>query len=258
MLAAEEMKVPAVDRALAVLEILSESKRGFSISELARRLKAPKSSIHLIVTTLEQRGYLLKNQQSRRYFVGLKLVSLARLALDSFELRQQAMPFLLPLAAKTGLTVHMAVLEGNEAVLIERIESPGLVKLNTWIGQRMHVNCTALGKALVAFLPDDEFKRRVQMRRLIKHNQNTISSITKLRDDLSQVRSLGYAVDDEEEEVGVRCIGAPIFDYTGRTASALSVAGTTIQIPAGDVERLAKLVQETAGKISRELGYGRR
>lgn len=255
---AEVMKVPAVERALAVLEILAESKRGFSISEMARRLKAPKSSIHLIVTTLERRGYLLKNQQSRRYFIGLKLVSVARLALDSFELRQQAMPFLLSLAAKTGLTVHMAVLEGNEAVLIERIESPGLVKLNTWIGQRMHVNCTALGKALVAFLSDEEFKRTVQTRRLIKHNQNTISSIAKLRDDLSRVRALGYAVDDEEEEVGVRCVGAPIFDYTGRTAAALSVAGTSVQIPAGDVEHLAKLVQETAGRISRELGYGRR
>lgn len=258
MAAAEVTKVPAVERALAVLEILSESRRGFSISEMARRLKVPKSSIHLILTTLEHRGYLLKNPQSRRYFVGLKLVSLARVALDGFELRQRAVPFLLSLSAKTGLTVHMAVLEGSEAVLIERIESSGLVKLNTWVGQRMHVNCTALGKALIAFLPEEEFRRTVQTRRLIKHNQNTISSVARLREELGRVRLAGYAVDDEEEEVGVRCVGTPIFDPTDRVVAALSVAGTTVQIPSGQVEALAKLVQETAGRISRELGYGRR
>jgi DNA-binding IclR family transcriptional regulator len=252
----ELAKVPALERALAALEILSESKHGFSISEMARRLGVPKSSIHLILTTLERRGYLLKNPQSRRYSMGLKLVGLARMALDGLQLRQQAIPFLLSLAAKTGLTVHMGVLESGEAVLIERIECPGLVKLNTWVGQRMHVNCTALGKALIAFLPEEEFKRTIQPRRLIKHNQNTISSMAKLREELNRVRLLGYAVDDEEEEVGVRCVGAPIFDHHGRVAAALSVAGTTVQIPAGEVEGLARLVQDTAGKISQELGYG--
>lgn len=250
-------KVPAVERALGVLEILSECKRGFSVSEMARRMRVPKSSIHLILTTLEHRGYLLKNPQSCRYSVGLKLVSLARLALDGFNLRQQAVPFLLPLAAKTGLTVHMAILEGSEAVLIERIESSGLVKLNTWVGQRMHVNCTALGKALAAFLSEEEFKRLVQNRRLIKHNQNTINSMARLRDELRRVRSVGYAVDDEEEEVGVRCVGAPVFDYSRRVVAALSLAGTTVQIPEGQVGTLARMVQETAAKISRELGYGR-
>lgn len=253
----EGAKVPAVERALAVLEILSDSRRGFSISEMARRLKVPKSSTHLILTTLERQGYLLKNPQSRKYSVSLKLVSLARVALDGFELRQRAMPFLLSLAADTALTVHMAVLEGSEAVLIERLESPGLVKLNTWIGQRMHINCTALGKALVAFLPEEEFKRTFQARRLIKHNQNTISSAARLREELIRVRSLGYAVDDEEEEVGVRCVGAPIFERNGKVAAAVSVAGTTVQIPERQVTVLAKSVQETASRISRELGFGR-
>jgi DNA-binding IclR family transcriptional regulator len=257
MTASESAKVPAVERALAVLEILAESKRGFSISEMARRLGVPKSSIHLILTTLERRGYLLKNTQSRRYFVGLKLVSLAHVALDGFEVRQRAVPFLLSLAAKTGLTVHMAVLEGNEAVLIERIESPGLVKLNTWVGQRMHVNCTAVGKVLSAFLSEEEFKRTVQAKRLIKHNQNTISSVGKLREELNRVRAAGYAVDDEEEEVGVRCVGAPVFDHSGRAVAAVSVAGTTSQIPSGSIEGLARLLRDTGYRISAELGYGR-
>jgi DNA-binding IclR family transcriptional regulator len=251
----EGTKVPAVERALAALELLAESKRGFSISEMARRLGVPKSSTHLILTTLERRGYLVKNPQSRRYFVGLKLVSLAHVALDGFELRQRAVPFLLSLATQTGLTVHMAVLEGNEAVLIERIESPGFVKLNTWVGQRMHVNCTAVGKVLVAFIPEEEFKRKVQAKRLIKHNQNTISSIGKLRDELNKVRAAGYAIDDEEEEVGVRCVGAPVFDQSGRAVAAVSVAGTTSQIPAEGIEGLAKLVRDTGWRISRELGH---
>ena len=166
------------------------------------------------------------------------------------------MSFLLELAAKTGLTVHMAVLVGSEAVLIERIDSHGLVKLDTWVGMRMHVHCSAVGKVLIAFLPDEEFRRIVQPKRLIKHNQNTISSMPKLREELARVRHAGFAIDDEEEEIGVRCAGAPVFDRSHAVVAAVSVAGTVTQIPANQVEELGKLVRGAALKISWRLGYG--
>jgi DNA-binding IclR family transcriptional regulator len=248
-------KVPAVDRAFATLELLAASNGGLSISTVARRLKAPKSSIHLIMTTLEDRGYLRKDLPSRKYFVGLRITDLARVTLEGFEVRKLSRHLLVDLAAKIGLTVHMAVLEGSEAVLIERIQSPGLVQLDTWVGQRMHVNCTAVGKALLAYLSEEEFKRTIQGRRLIKHNQYTICSIAKLRDELNRIRAAGYAVDDEEEEIGVRCIGAPIFDHTGKVIAAISAAGTTAQIPLDRMEKIAKCVRDTAGRISLTLGY---
>lgn len=256
MSASKTGKVPAVDRAFAALELLAKSKGGLSISGVARQLKIPKSSMHLIMTTLEDRGYLWKDLPSRKYFVSLRLTDLARVALEGFELRERSKHFLLDLAAKTGLTVHMAVLEGSEAVLIEIIQSPGRVKLDTWVGQRMHVHCTAVGKALLAFVSEEQFKRTIQGKRLIKHNPYTICSTAKLRDELNKIRAAGYAVDNEEEEVGVRCVGAPIFDHSGRVVAAISVAGTTAQIPLDRIEKVAECVRDTAERISRTVGYG--
>jgi DNA-binding IclR family transcriptional regulator len=248
-------KVPAVDRAFSTLELLAASNGGLSISTVARRLKVPKSSIHLIMTALEDRGYLRKDAPSRKYFVGLRFTDLATAALKGFELRERSKPVLMGLSAKIGLTVHLAVLEGSEAVLIERIESPGMAQLDTWVGQRMHVNCTAVGKALLACLSEEEFKRLIHGRRLIKHNQYTICSIAKLRDELNRIRATGYAVDNEEEEIGVRCIGAPIYDHTGKAIAAISAAGTTVHIPQERIEKLAKYVTDTAKRISLMLGY---
>jgi DNA-binding IclR family transcriptional regulator len=208
------------------------------------------------MTTLEDRGYLWKDLPSRKYFVGLKISVLARVALEGFELRERSKHFLLNLAAKMGLTVHMAVLEGSEAVLIEVIAPPGIPKLDTWVGQRMDVNCTGVGKALLAFLSEEEFKRTTQGRRLTKHNQYTISSIAKLREELNKVRAAGYAVDNEEDEIGFRCAAAPVFDHGDKVVAAISVAGTADQIPLHRMEKVAECVRDTAEKISRTIGFG--
>lgn len=254
---AKGYSVPALERALTVLECLAQSRTGFSLSELSRKLGLPKSSVHLLVTTLESRGYLQKNSQTGKYCFGLKLVSLSRTALESLELREEARPFLEALMKKTGLTVHMAVLERNEAVIIEKIEAPGLIKVATWIGRRMDVNCTGAGKALIAFLSDEEFETQIRGRGLAKHNDNTIVSINKLKRELMRIRELGYALDDEEDEIGLRCVGAPIFDSSSRVVAAISVAGTTSQIPIERVEAIAEVLKQTAATISSHLGYGK-
>lgn len=182
-----------------MLELLAQSRRGFSVSEISRRLALPKSSIHLILTTLERRGYLQKSSQTGKYRFGLRLVSLSRTALESLELREEAKPLLEVLMRKTGLTVHMAILERNEAVIIEKVEPPGLIQLATWIGRRMGVNCTGAGKALIAFLPEDEFNREIRAKGLAKHNHKTIVSLNKLRQELARVRELGHAGSDSSK-----------------------------------------------------------
>ena len=154
----------------------------------------------------------------------------------------------------TGLTVHMAVLERNEAVIIEKVEAPGLLKFATWIGRRLDVNCTGVGKALIAFLPEDEFDRHIRTKGFAKHNERTITSINKLKRELARARVLGYAFDDEEDEIGVRCIGAPIFDVSTKPVAAISVAGTTGQIPAERIEALADAVKQAATAVSLRLG----
>lgn len=246
--------VPAVDRALTVIEYLAQSKRGFTGSDMSRTLNLPKSSLHLILGTLERRGYLQKNIYTNKYHFGLKLVSLSRTAFDGLELREEAKPFLQALAKKTGLTVHMAVLERNEAVIIEKVEVPGLIKVATWIGRRLDVNCTAAGKALIAYLPEEELERQILGKGLAKHNYRSICSIGRIKEELAKVRKLGYAFDNEEDEIGLRCLGAPIFDSSEQAVASISISGTSAQISLARVPKLAAVVKRTAVSLSNHLG----
>jgi DNA-binding IclR family transcriptional regulator len=242
--------VPAVERAFQVLELLAQSSKGFSLSELSRRLHLPKSSVHLIVTTLERLGYLQKHPQTGHYLFGLKLFSLSRVALQGVELRAVARPWLEDLMKRTGLTVHLGILEHNEAVILEKIEAPGLIKVASWVGRRMDVNCTGIGKALLAFLPETEFDSLFKPGSLPRHNENTIVSIARIKREIAQIRALGFALDDEEDELGVRCIGAPLLDSRGAARAAISIVGTLQQIPLERVEQLGALLRQTADEIA--------
>ncbi len=247
--------VPAVERALTMLELLAKSKSGISISEMSRKLSLPKSSIHLIMTTLERRGYLQKNPQSRKYQFGLKMFSLSRIAVENLEIRDEARPYLISLMKKTGLTVHMGVLEWGEVVIIEKIDTPSMIKVATWVGRRMDVNCTGVGKALLAFMTEEDLDNFIKMTKFTKHNQKSISSMNKLKKELERIREQGYSFDDEEDEIGLRCIGAPIYDSSQKVIAAISVAGTTSQIESSRVQVIAKVVMETGRTISAQLGY---
>ena len=203
--------VPAVERVLSILELLAGSRAGMPLPDIARELGLPKSSVHCLLVTLERRGYLHRNERTGCYLFGSKLFSLGNLALSGRELRDVAAPFLRALMEKTRLTVHLAVLERNEAVIIDKVEPSSMFKLATWLGKRMDVHCTGVGKALIAYLPDEELRRLVEERGLPRHNENSIVTIRKLKDELVRARRRGYAIDDEEDEIGLRCIGAPDF-----------------------------------------------
>jgi DNA-binding IclR family transcriptional regulator len=248
--------VPSVSRALAILELLAQSKRGLTLSDISRKLALPKSSVHVLVRTLELIGYLKNNPKSRKYHFGLKLISLSNTALENLDMREQARPFVQDLMLKTGLTVHMAILEGAEAVIIEKVEAPGMLRLATWVGRRLDANSSSLGKALLAFAPaESDMSRRLTGRAYARHNRNTITSQDRLARELKKIHELGYAFDDEEGEIGFRCIGAPIYDSAGKVIAAVSVAGTSAQIPKENVSKLACAVKATAQEISANLGF---
>ena len=247
--------VPSVSRALIILELLAQSRRGLSLSDISRKLVLPKSSVHLLVKTLELMGYLKNNRVNGRYYFGLKLVSLSHTALENLDLREQARPFLQDLMLRSGLTVHMAILEQAEAVIIEKVEAPGMLRLATWVGRRLEANSSGVGKALLAFAPEQNINQRVAGRPLTRHNKNTITSLERLIRELKKIRELGYAFEDEEGEIGFRCIGVPIYDSGGNLISAISIAGTTAQIPKERVAKLASVVRSTAHEISAHLGY---
>ncbi|MPY86974.1 MAG: helix-turn-helix domain-containing protein [Luteitalea sp.] len=247
--------VPALERALAILELVASSKSGLTFSQLARSLDFPKSSVHCLLLTFERHGYLQRDEATGRYMSGLKLVSIANMAIDGIVLRERAAPLLRALVANTGLTVHMAILDRGEVALIAKVDLPGVHRVATWVGKRMDVHCTSLGKCLIASLPEGDVDQIIRNKGLLRHNENTIVSLARLKEELVRTRRLGYALDDEEEEIGGRCIGAPVFNWDGSVVAAVSVTGSTRRIDTENCDTLADQVKQAAIGISRQLGY---
>jgi DNA-binding IclR family transcriptional regulator len=244
--------VPALERGLLLLESISKSWHGITISQLMRSLGLPKSSVHALLLTFERNGYVYHDEASGRYRLGLRMFELANAALESIKLREQAAPLLGRLHNSTGLTVHFAILQCEELVLIEKVESPG-VHTNSWIGKRIDLHCTALGKAVLAYLPDETVETLLRKRGMLRHNDNTIVSKNRLKRDLEMVRTRGYAVDDEEEEINFRCIGAPILTSRNAVVGAISISGTINEVDERIRDGLAKSVRITAAAIARHV-----
>lgn len=246
--------VPALDKALTVLEEIAESRIGLSLPELVSRTGYAKSSIHCLLITFERRGYIHRNDRTGRYMFGTRLFNLANTTLIGLRLREQATPFLRALTQSTGLTAHMAILDKGEAVLISKSEPIDTFRLATWIGKRMDVHCTSLGKALLCALSETEVQGIVKSHGMPRHNENTISSTRKLIQELQLCTKRGYCLDDEEDEIGLRCIGVPVLDEDGRPMAAISVAGSTMQVSRENLEFLSQMLKDTAGKIARTVG----
>lgn len=244
--------VPAVVKAMSILEQLATSQNGLGLSELTRELDLPKSSTYGMLLTLERLGYLHRNENTGRYMFGMKILSLASMAMNGLNLRKLAVPHLRQLMNKTGLTVHMAIREHHEVVIIEKVESPYTPKVETWIGKRMGIHCTAAGKALLSDWPEDEIDSLIRYG-LPRYNDNTIVTPKRLKNELALVAKQGYSIDDEEETIGSRCVGAPITDETEKIVAAVSVAGYKKQIHHETFPILVASVKQTAADISKEL-----
>ncbi len=242
--------VPAVQRTLDVLEVISQSKMGMTLSELTHQLKLPKSSAHCLVLTLERRGYLYRNERTARYKFGLKLLELADLALTGIPVRDQAAAIMFALMQTTGLAVHLAVLENREAVLIHKVEPRGSYRLATWIGKRMAMHCTGVGKVFLAHFSETEQDQFIAERGLPRHNEHTIVSVARLKSHLEEVRAQGYSLDDEEDELGYRCIGCPVFNTTRQVIAAISLAGTTNQITPNNLPTLVRELTKASANIT--------
>ncbi len=251
MQAYKTKSVPALERALTVLELLAASKRGLTPPQVSRHLGLARSSVHYLLLTLERKGYIHRDGGRGRYLFTLKLLSLATAALTGLEVCERSTPHLSALMQRTGLTVHMGILERNEVVLIQKIEPPG-VRLPTWVGKRMPVHCTGVGKAFLAYLPEAALEAVIN-HGLPRYNENTIASAKRLKAELAQVRELGYSLDDEEETIGLRCVGAPVLGREGRPVAAISVAGTTTQIPREELPLIGQAVKATAAAIAQEV-----
>jgi DNA-binding IclR family transcriptional regulator len=245
---------PAVERALTILEELARSKRGLRLPEVAHRLGFPKSSTHSLLVALERRGYLQRNDRTGRYLFGSKILTLANAALCGMTLREVAHPHLACLMRTTGLASKMGILDRDQALLIEQVLPPHVLAPMTWLGKKLDLHCTALGKALAAFQLSHQWNRLATEHSLARHNDATISSPTRFIKELTLTRERGYALDNEEFDLGMRCLAVPVFSAPDETVAAIGVTGTTLEVYDGNLESLVRSLKGAAADIGKALG----
>ena len=245
----------AVERALAMLEVVAQESGGLSNAEISRKLNIPKSSASYLLRTLETQGYLTRDEESGKYRVGLKILSLSRGALSGLDVRGVALPIMRHLTQQTGLTCHLAILDGSDAVYIEKVEPEGFIRMDTWVGRRMRVHATSVGKALVAHIPQERLEQILRKSGMEKRTPKTIITLPRLVKELEKVRAQGYAVDDEENNLGARCVGAPVFNDRGTIEAGLGLSGTAQQVSPQTMPRILEALKDAARHISIGMGY---
>ncbi len=250
----EKYTVPALARAFDILDMLAMSSVGLTKMEIAQSVRIPYSTAFNLLNTMQKHGYVRREDDTGKYYLGLKLLSLGSVPVKDSGLRDTAAPVLEELVRRSKLTAHLAILDRGEAIYIDRKEPSGFVKINSWIGKRNYVHTSAVGKALIAYRPPGEVDL-IWKEGLPKRTSRTITSLKKLKAELAEVVRRGYALDLEEDELGGRCLAAPVLDACGSVIAAVGISGVASQAPDERLARLGELVIAQANEISRRLGW---
>lgn len=248
------MSVQSIDRTFDIIELLSNETRSIPMTEIGRRLNLHKSTVHRLLSTLRKRGYVEKEDESGNYKLGLGFVELASLYLNNLELKTEAIPFLNNLTKQTGQTSFLATMDEAEVVYMDKVETYHSLRRYTIIGKRLPAHTTSLGKAMLSGLKDSEIEQLYPEKKLKLITKKTIPTFDILMKEVKQVRERGWSVDDEENEKGTRCVGAPIFDYRERVIAAISLAWDINTYPDLTWTDYAKYVVKCAADISIKMG----
>lgn len=251
--------VQTIERVSLILDILGQSPQGLSIGELSEKTGLPKGTAHRLLTSLAYFDHVRQDSKTKNYHLGFKLVELGNRVLSQLDFRTEAHPFLIELSERTKETVHMVILDRNEALYVDKVdasEHAGGLRMVSMLGSRIPTHCSAVGKAMLAFLPEERLVSIVKDKGLPRRTENTITDIEELKKHLQLIREQGYAFDDEENERGIKCVGAPIQDQSGKVKAAISISVPSIRIRTETLLTTFKdQVVETAMKISQKLGY---
>ena len=251
--------VQAIERGCRILDHLSGGKQSYSIQDLSLSLSLPKPTIHRILSTLRNFGYVAQDELSKEYHLGFRLVELGHTVLDRIDLRKLAEPFLGNLARLAQETVHLVILDQGEIVYLDKVEEVNdqrSLRMASRIGMRNYAHSCAVGKVLLAALSDVEVDEIIAQKGLPRMTKNTIVRPGELKKHLAAVKTQGFAVDDEENEEGIRCVAAPVRNDRGEVIAAISISGPSVRLTEERIHnRLKKQVMKSALQISKRLGY---
>lgn len=241
-------------KAIAIMDLLATSP-GLALSEISRSLELPKSSVHSILSTLCTEKLVEKEAETGKYHLGVHLVELGSRASIGLDICRIAAPFLRGLNEEFDETVHLTVLDRDEVLYVDCIESQRRLRTYSVIGIRAPLYCTSVGKAILAFQDDEEVRRIVREKGLARITATTIDTEDKLFAELATIRACGYAVDDMEHEEHLRCVGAPIRNAKGEVFASLSLSGPAERNSRERITNIAPAAIRAADEISRRLGY---
>ncbi|MCX5803734.1 MAG: IclR family transcriptional regulator [Proteobacteria bacterium] len=244
-------QIKVLDKVLQILGLFDEKGKELKASELHEKLGLNKSTTFRILNTLAEADYLERDPRSRKYRLGFKLYFLGSLIEGPNEIRKIARPFLEDLLHKCEETVHLTVLHHGEALYLDKIDGKRSVRVVSRVGMRLPAHCSGVGKVLLAALPIESLDRIIKEKGLSRLTDNTITNEKSLKAQLARVRKQGYAIDNEEIEIGLKCIAAPITDSKGNIIAAISVAGPKDRLK--EEATIIPLVMDTAAGISRAL-----
>jgi len=248
----------SLGRGLQIIEMLTRADAPYGVSDLARHLKIDKATVHRLLKVLEIHGYVQRDSMTRRYSSSPRIIELSAQLLAQMSLPRYARPYLRELVDRTGQSGHLAVLARDAvqwAVYIADERSASHVQVDVRVGQMAPTHCTAVGKALIAYTSESALRTLAQRGLLRKYTSTTITDFGPLVSHLAKVRERGYAVDDEEFHVNIRCVGAAVRDHTGHVVASVGISGVTTELPKDSFAKKAGIVMEVAGKLSHAIGF---
>jgi len=252
--ARKRTRLSSVANAMRLLRAFSDDEFEIGVSDLAKRLGLAKSTVHRLASTLIQERILERSARDGKYRLGLVLFELGSLVRRKMDVAHEARPQLRGLMEATGETVQLAILDHLSVLYINKMESVKAVRMSSSVGSRAPVHCTSVGKVLLAYRPPEMVGRVIEAG-LKAYTASSITSPEALQAELAAVRNRGYAIDDEEIEVGLRCVAAPIRNHSGEVVAAISVAAPVQRMSKRTMQTCVPTVIAAAEAVSRRLGF---
>lgn len=246
--------IQSLDKGLQLLEVVEQFRYPVTLRQLWARLHWDKATIFRLLRTLEYRGYISRNSEQKTYSLGLKIYGLYDSLIRELDIQQITRPFLEKLVNNTGQTAHLAVVLDKSVVFIDKLAASEILAVNTQVGSREPMHCTALGKAALAFVDEAEIAKYLETP-LCRYTPRTICTLQDLAAELNRIRRRGYAIDDEEYIAGVRCIASPIINQHGQPVAVLGISGPKGRISMREPNKYGELIRRYSRDISKRLGY---
>ncbi len=243
-------QTPAIDKAVQIFDFLAQHS-GSTFSQIYQGVNLPKSTTSSLLASLLVHGLL--RQEQNKYYLGIRLYEFGSKAEEDMDIKKIALEPLTQLRDQTHLTCHLGVQEGFAAIYLTKLESPSAVVIRTWVGKKLSLYSSGLGKALLAWLPDEQVDILFPEEQLKTHTATTIATKTQLKQQLQEIRQQGWAFDNGEDSEGIYCVAVPIFDKQQRVVAAISLVGVAFQISADRIPQLVDMAQATATDISKKL-----